>query len=150
MKSLCPICGSLVHNHETIESGNVYITKTCPEHGSTKVLVSTDADYWTESLKYDRPGTQPLVWSSEVSKGCPDDCGICSAHKQHTCVGIIEITGQCNLECNICFADSPSGGHLPLEQIKSMIDAYVSYEAEPELLQLSGGEPTLHPTLSRL
>jgi uncharacterized radical SAM superfamily Fe-S cluster-containing enzyme len=147
MKSLCPICGSLVHNHETIESGNVYITKTCPEHGSTKVLVSTDADYWTESLKYDRPGTQPLVWSSEVSKGCPDDCGICSAHKQHTCVGIIEITGQCNLECNICFADSPSGGHVPLEQIKSMIDAYMSYETEPELLQLSGGEPTLHPDI---
>ncbi len=147
MKSLCPICGSLVHNTETIESGNVYITKTCPEHGSTKVLVSTDADYWTESLKYDRPGTQPLVWSSEVSKGCPDDCGICSAHKQHTCVGIIEITGQCNLECNICFAASPSGGHVPLEHIKSMIDAYVSYEAEPELLQLSGGEPTLHPDI---
>lgn len=43
MKSLCPICGSLVHNTETIESGNVYITKTCPEHGSTKVLVSTEA-----------------------------------------------------------------------------------------------------------
>jgi uncharacterized radical SAM superfamily Fe-S cluster-containing enzyme len=28
-----------------------------------------------------------------------------------------------------------------------MIDAYVSYEAEPELLQLSGGEPTLHPDI---
>ncbi len=147
MKSLCPICGSLVHNTETVESGNVYITKTCPEHGSIKVLVSTDADYWTESLKYDRPGTQPLVLSSEVSKGCPDDCGICPAHKQHTCVGIIEITGQCNLECNICFADAPSGDHVPLDQIKSMIDAYVSYEAEPELLQLSGGEPTLHPDI---
>jgi uncharacterized radical SAM superfamily Fe-S cluster-containing enzyme len=28
-----------------------------------------------------------------------------------------------------------------------MIDAYISYEAEPELLQLSGGEPTLHPDI---
>jgi uncharacterized radical SAM superfamily Fe-S cluster-containing enzyme len=147
MKALCPVCGSLVQNTETVEDGKVYIVRTCPEHGTTKTLVSSDVDYWTDSLKYDRPGTKPLVWSSEVSKGCPDDCGICPAHKQHTCVGIIEITGQCNMECNICFADSPSGGHVSLDQIKSMIDAYVSYEAEPELLQLSGGEPTLHPDI---
>lgn len=147
MKTLCPVCGGLVQNTETVEAGNVYVIRTCPEHGTFRTLVSTDATYWTESLKYDRPGTRPLVWSSEVSKGCPDDCGLCPAHKQHTCVGIIEITGQCNLECNICFADAPSGEHLPLDQIKDMIDAYVSYETEPELLQLSGGEPTLHPDL---
>ncbi|MHA2149358.1 MAG: radical SAM protein [Candidatus Thorarchaeota archaeon] len=147
MKSLCPICGSLVQNSETIDSGNVYITKTCPEHGTTKTLISTDVAYWTESLKYDRPGTKPLVWSSTQNMGCPDDCGICPSHKQHTCVGVMEITGQCNLECNICFAAAPSGGHVPFEQITSMIDSYVSYEAEPELLQLSGGEPTLHPDI---
>ncbi|MHA1137461.1 MAG: hypothetical protein ACTSSE_13330 [Candidatus Thorarchaeota archaeon] len=97
MKSFCPICRRLLETTEIMESGSVYIVRTCPEHGTTKTLVSTEADYWTDSLKYDRPGTKPLVYSSKVDKGCPDDCGICPAHKQHTCVGIIEITGQCNL-----------------------------------------------------
>lgn len=147
MKSLCPVCGRLIKNSETVEGENVYLVKTCPEHGKTKTLVSTDAVYWKESLKYNRPGITPLVWSSEQHKGCPEDCGICSAHKQHTCVGILEITGQCNLNCNICFAAAPSGGHLPFDEITSMIDSYVSYETEPELLQLSGGEPTLHPDI---
>ncbi|TFG29856.1 hypothetical protein EU528_09060 [Candidatus Thorarchaeota archaeon] len=59
MKSLCPICRRLLETTETIESGNVYIHRTCPEHGTTKTKVSTDADYWTESLKYDRPGSKP-------------------------------------------------------------------------------------------
>ncbi|MFW9793811.1 MAG: radical SAM protein [Candidatus Thorarchaeota archaeon] len=147
MKSLCPICGRLIENSETVETGKVYLDKSCPEHGQTRTLASSDAEYWIESRKYDRPGTTPLVWSSEINIGCPDDCGICPAHKQHTCVGVMEITGQCNLKCNICFATAPSGGHMPFDQISNMIDAYVSYEAEPELLQLSGGEPTLHPDI---
>lgn len=147
MKSLCPVCGRIVDNNEVIESNNVYIMKACPEHGSTRVLVSDDAEYWKQSLKYDRPGTTPLAWSSQQELGCPDDCGICPSHKQHTCVGIIEVTGKCNLQCGICFASAPTGGHVPFDQICSMIDSYVSCEAEPELLQLSGGEPTLHPDI---
>ncbi|MFX1484333.1 MAG: radical SAM protein [Promethearchaeota archaeon] len=147
MTALCPVCGSLAQNTETVEDGKVYVVRTCPVHGSTKTLLSTDSAYWTESLRYDRPGSKPIVWSSTQDKGCPDDCGICPAHKQHTCVGVMEITGQCNLKCNICFAASPSGGHVPFDQITKMIDTYVSYEAEPELLQLSGGEPTLHPDI---
>ncbi len=147
MKSLCPVCRRILESAETIDSVNVYISRICPEHGEFKTLVSSDPIHWDESLRYDRPGSRPLVYSSSVERGCPDDCGICPAHKQHTCVGIIEITGQCNLQCNICFAISPSGDHVPFEQITSMIDAYVSYENGPELLQLSGGEPTLHPEI---
>ncbi|MFW9788606.1 MAG: radical SAM protein [Candidatus Thorarchaeota archaeon] len=147
MKSLCPICGRLIENSETVESGNIYLDKVCPEHGPIRTLASSDAAYWKDSLKYDRPGTTPLVWSSQINKGCPDDCGICPSHKQHTCVGVMEITGLCNLSCNICFAAAPYGDHVPFDQISSMIDAYVSYEAEPELLQLSGGEPSLHPDI---
>jgi len=36
-------------------------------------------------------------------------------------------------------------GHRPLALVKKMIDAVVRNEQQPDVLQISGGEPTLHP-----
>ena len=46
----------------------------------------------------------------------------------------------------MCYASSgPSGEHLSLEQCCRAIDLLVEAEGRPEVLQLSGGEPTIHP-----
>jgi hypothetical protein len=47
----------------------------------------------------------------------------------------------------VCFADSSvkREAHRPLAEIERMFDALVASEGEPDLLQLSGGEPTIHP-----
>jgi tetraether lipid synthase len=49
--------------------------------------------------------------------------------------------------CPDCFAESSPARekHLPLATIARMVDALVASEGEPDLVQLSGGEPTLHP-----
>jgi len=81
-----------------------------------------------------------------MEKGCPYDCGLCEEHEQHTCVGLVEITSSCNLKCPMCFASSgPGGKHLSLDEVKRSIDRLVESEGRPEVLQLSGGEPTIHP-----
>lgn len=77
---------------------------------------------------------------------------ICPEHAQHTCLGIIEVTSACNLDCPVCFADSGTGprGHgfsLSLARVESMLDAFVAAEGEPEAVQLSGGEPSIHPEI---
>jgi len=79
--------------------------------------------------------------------GCPYDCGLCPDHEQHSCLAIIEINDACNLTCPVCFAGSAAGlgGHRPLAEVVRMLDAIVASEGEPDLVQLSGGEPTLHP-----
>ncbi len=147
MKGICPTCGKLVDAREERQSQLVYLVKSCPEHGDSRAVISTDSQYWEWSLKYNRPGSRPFRWSSEVRNGCPDDCGICPAHRQHSCIGIVEVTGECNLKCPVCFAGAPFTGHVPFEQITDMIDSFVSYEIHPEILQISGGEPTLHPEI---
>ena len=52
----------------------------------------------------------------------------------------------------MCFADSSpqKSKHLTVETMARMLDALVASEGEPDLLQISGGEPTLHPDFFRI
>src|SRR5207244_6111843 len=81
--------------------------------------------------------------------GCPYDCGLCPDHMQHSCLTLVEITDNCNLRCPVCFAGSgpERERHKPLESVLAMLDAIVANEGEPDVVQISGGEPTLHPDL---
>jgi uncharacterized radical SAM superfamily Fe-S cluster-containing enzyme len=97
-------------------------------------------------MEYSLPGKVPPVMGVEPARGCPFDCGLCTEHEQHTCVGLVEITSSCNLACPMCYAHSgPGGQHLSLAACRAAIDRLVEVEGRPEVLQLSGGEPTIHP-----
>ncbi|MHB9095013.1 MAG: (Fe-S)-binding protein [Eubacteriales bacterium] len=146
-RSICPVCHRLVDAEIQVKNNRVLMHKRCPEHGWFASLVSSDFGNYQTSQKYNKPGTLPLHFASEVKNGCPEDCGLCPEHKQHTCLGIIEVTDVCNLQCPICFADASGKSFLTIEQISDMLDLYVKCEGQPEVVQFSGGEPTLHPDL---
>src|SRR3954452_11277796 len=145
--SLCETCLSLVPAKIQIRDNQVWYEKRCERHGMHSTLISTDAAYWRLCKDYIKPGDRPLAWQSHTEFGCPYDCGLCPDHEQHSCLALIEINEHCNLTCPVCFADSSParGKHLPLATVERMVDALVASEGEPDLVQLSGGEPTLHP-----
>jgi hypothetical protein len=149
-KSICPVCKVVVDAEVNVRQGKVYLRKRCRRHGEFEALVYGDAQMYMESLRFNRPGTYPLQTQTEVVEGCPLDCGLCPDHKQHACVGLIEVNSDCNLDCPVCFADSghqPDGFSLTIEQVEAMIDAFVLAEGEPEVLMFSGGEPSIHPRI---
>jgi uncharacterized radical SAM superfamily Fe-S cluster-containing enzyme len=145
--SLCETCLALVPAKIQIKGSEIWYEKRCERHGTHSTLISTDAAYWRLCKDYIKPGDRPLAWQSHTEFGCPYDCGLCPDHEQHSCLALIEINEHCNLTCPVCFADSSParGKHLPLKTIERMVDALVASEGEPDLVQLSGGEPTLHP-----
>jgi hypothetical protein len=150
--SICPRCRRVLDAELIERDGRVVLSRTCPEHGSFEAVVYGDAGRYREIQRFDKPAEAPLERQTEEAEGCPRDCGICPAHAQHTCLGIIEVNTACNLDCPICFADSGTGpqGHgfsLSLEQVEAMLDAFVRAEGEPESVQLSGGEPSIHPRI---
>ncbi|MGH2549470.1 MAG: radical SAM protein, partial [Thermomicrobiales bacterium] len=93
------------------------------------------------------PSQVPLRFNTPIKYGCPYDCGLCPDHEQHSCLAIIEVTDQCNLTCPICYSESSPQRltHRSLEQIEFMLDCVVRNEGEPDVVQISGGEPTIHP-----
>lgn len=148
-RSLCEACLKLVPAKILIEGDDVYYQKRCSEHGVQTTKVSSDAAYFKAELSYLKPGDRPLAVQSRTDYGCPYDCGLCADHEQHSCLAIIEVNEACNLTCPVCFAGSSQAhtGQRDLATIGRMMDALVRSEGEPDLLQLSGGEPTIHPDI---
>ncbi|MBX7186779.1 MAG: radical SAM protein [Vicinamibacteria bacterium] len=146
--SVCPVCLRRIDGKILIEGDAVFLAKRCPEHGSTKVLIADDSDYYRRSREvFLKPPEMPLRYNTPVRWGCPYDCGLCPDHEQHSCLTIVEITDHCNLRCPVCYAESGPDrpGFQPLAEVEAMLDAVVRNEGRPDVVQLSGGEPTLHP-----
>jgi uncharacterized radical SAM superfamily Fe-S cluster-containing enzyme len=146
-QSLCPECRTVIDCQIYFRDNKVYMHKACEEHGAFEDMIYSDAEDYVDARRYNKPGASPAHRQGVTERGCPDDCGLCPEHKQHTCVGVIEITDRCNLSCPVCFAQTDASFSLPLEKVKEMIDLFVKCEEKPEVLQISGGEPTVHPDI---
>jgi uncharacterized radical SAM superfamily Fe-S cluster-containing enzyme len=148
-QSLCEECLAVVPAKIIFQHGNVYYQKRCAEHGMQKTLISTDIDYYKRCKEYLKPGDMPGKFQTEIRQGCPHDCGLCPDHEQHSCLALFEIIDECNMHCPVCFANSAPGKGNPrsIEDIEKMLQTLLESEQEPDLVQVSGGEPTLHPHL---
>jgi 7,8-dihydro-6-hydroxymethylpterin dimethyltransferase len=146
-RSICPVCRKVIDAKILLRDNKVYMSKRCPDCGPFEGLIYGDAEAYTTFGKYNKPGTIPLAYSTEIVEGCPHDCGLCPDHQQHACLGIIEVNSACNMACPLCFANAGPGFSLTMEEVEQMLDHFVATEGNPEVVQFSGGEPTIHPQI---
>ncbi len=147
-QSVCTTCLHPVEAKILVKDGKVYMDKWCPAHGTERVLVSDDADYYRLCREvYVKPPEMPARFATPMQYGCPYDCGLCPDHMQHSCLSIVEISDHCNLRCPTCYAGSgpERTTHRSFEDVIAMLDTVVASEGEADVVQISGGEPTLHP-----
>ena len=146
-RSICPECRRVVDAQIVLKDGKVFMRKRCPEHGRFEALIYASAEAYTSQAKFNKPGTIPLEYTSAIQHGCPHDCGLCPDHQQHACLGIIEVNSACNMQCPLCFADAGAGFSLTLDEVEQILDGFVRTEGYPEVVQFSGGEPSIHPDI---
>ncbi len=150
--SLCVVCHRRIDAKVIFENEKVFLTKRCRDHGFQKVLIADDIPYYKQIRNYNKASEYPSTPHTSTHFGCPYDCGICPDHEQHSCLTLIEVTDRCNLTCPTCYASSSPthGHHRTLTEIEFMLDAIVKSEGEPDVVQISGGEPTIHPDFFKI
>ena len=151
--TICSTCFRKLEGKIVFEDGRVFLLKRCPVHGPEKILLADDVDYYRRCREvFIKPPEMPVHYNTPVRWGCPYDCGLCTDHEQHSCLSLIEICDACNLRCPVCYAESGPERHefRSLAQIEGMLDAVVRNETHPDVVQISGGEPTLHPDFFRV
>jgi 7,8-dihydro-6-hydroxymethylpterin dimethyltransferase len=146
--SLCSQCLTKVEAKIIFRDDRVYLIKHCPTHGREEILIADDVEYYKLCNAFIKPGDIPRRFNTPIDRGCPYDCGLCPDHEQHSCLTLIEVSDRCNLTCPICYANSsphPAQQHRDLATIDRMLNQVVANEGEPDIVQISGGEPTIHP-----
>jgi uncharacterized radical SAM superfamily Fe-S cluster-containing enzyme len=145
--SICPHCLEKIDAEVFEREGAVWMDKSCAQHGSFSALLAADARH------YFKPGSRSAKQSC-----CGSNCAMPAtgpnpnadqaAWANHSCTILIEITERCNLSCPTCFAGSSPlhSSMMSLEKFTRQVDQLLEGgKSSSDMIQLSGGEPTIHP-----
>jgi len=147
--SLCRVCKNAVRARVVaLPSGQVWMHKRCDEHGPQQVQLSDDAAWYEKTRAIEPPKAPPRHVDQAIDRGCPFDCGPCEAHEQKVRLPVVTITSACNLDCPICYVHNKNDGayHMGVETFRSLLGHLVNdHGGELDLINFTGGEPTLHP-----
>lgn len=149
-ESVCPECLARLSAERVLLGDDVYLRKTCAEHGSFQTILWRGQPAYTEWVKPKIPAPPANPFTS-IERGCPYDCGLCADHLQTTCCVLLEVTQRCDLRCNFCFASA--GDHRLADPDLASIEQWYRRLLEaggPYNIQLSGGEPALRDDLPDL
>ncbi len=149
-ESVCPECLARIPAQRVAEGSDVYLRKTCPEHGSFSTVIWRGAPPFASWVRPKLP-SYPEAPFTAADRGCPYDCGLCPDHRQHTCSVLLEVTAGCDLGCPVCFADA--GGSVATDPDLATIAGWyrrVLDAGGPFNMQLSGGEPCLRDDLPEI
>ncbi len=149
-ESICPECLARIPAAYTLCGEEVYLEKTCPEHGDFSTVIWRGQPAFTGWVRPKTPAF-PKNPFTQVNQGCPYDCGLCPDHRQQPCCVLFELTRRCDLYCPVCFAGSldTQSADPDLATIgqwyRQLLEA-----GGPFNIQLSGGEPCVRNDLPEI
>ena len=141
--SLCPECLNKIPGTVYERDGRVILDKECPDHGRYSALLSSDLRHYYVADEE----IEAVACCCGPSQHCGDQV------ENHSCNMLIEITQSCNLTCPTCYAGSSPHNKtfMSVENFTETIDKLIGQgKGDADLIQLSGGEPTIHPEFFKL
>jgi 7,8-dihydro-6-hydroxymethylpterin dimethyltransferase len=152
VRGMCRHCGQITPARVFFRHGAVWQHSLCPDCDSGPAKIADDQDWYMESVLRAHTDHSPIKGARVPSLGCPLDCGPCTWHATPCQLPVFSVTNVCNLDCPICFTynrnDKP--WHMSLEEARVTVDWIIRSSGPVDLLNITGGEPTLHPDLINL
>jgi hypothetical protein len=150
-KSLCATCKRGVDASIVFRDGAVWLDKHCEEHGSSRAQIASSSEWYLDALSFLGPSSAPRADVRPVKAGCPFDCGPCAMHQKRSAMPVVPITSACNLDCPICYTVNRNAEPyvMPKEAFAALL-AQLKGRDELDIINFTGGEPTLHPELPAL
>ena len=126
----------------------VYMERICQAHGVERVKIAKSPSWYAERTGQPRRANE-IKDTIPSQEGCPFDCGPCQWHTGGIHLPVFSITNDCNLNCPICFTyNRPDLKYYKsVEETKQIIAHIVEKSGGVQLINITGGEPTLHPDL---
>ena len=124
--------------------------KRCAEHGAQEVQLSNDAAWYEPRAHRHAPARAPPGGRARSSTAARSTAGPAS-HQQKVELPVVTITSACNLDCPICYVHNKNDDafHMAVEDFQRILDHLVAdHGGELDIINLTGGEPTLHPRLT--
>ena len=148
-KGLCRICKEAVDAKIVFRNDAVWFDKFCPEHGHQEALVASSKEWYLDCLSFVAPSRPPREARTPVSRGCPFDCGPCDSHQQRVYLPVVPIISGCNLDCPICYTVNKNDAayRMTKEEFRAILGHLKRDHEELDIINFTGGEPTLHPEL---
>jgi hypothetical protein len=146
--SLCRTCKNGVAARVVARGEEVWLLKRCATHGDEAHLVCPSLDWYQRTRAFRPKGPPAGEVRRTVDLGCPFDCGMCAQHNVSLAMPVVTITSACNLDCPICYVHNKNDGafHMPLANFRSVLRHIKERKGGSiDLLNLTGGEPMLHP-----
>ena len=151
IRGMCRECRSMVPCRVLEEGGAVYQERLCPSCGSSRALIAEGLGWYNERISAGATCEAPRV-TTPVKEGCPRDCGPCAFHASACHLPVLSVTNACNMRCPICFTyNRPDRTYfMGRGELERILDGLIAKVGAVDLVNVTGGEPTLHPEILSL
>lgn len=144
----CGNCKKVEYARIVADPEGVFMEKVCDKAGSQRTKLASDYSWYLGRMSRFRK-IEPVVHAKKERKGCPEDCGLCTWHTTALHLPVFSITNDCNLNCPKCFTyNRPDRKYYKsIEETRDILKQIKISNPSVQLINMTGGEPTLHPQL---
>jgi uncharacterized radical SAM superfamily Fe-S cluster-containing enzyme len=150
-RGLCRVCRRSVEVRYVATPEGVFLERFCPDHGTSRALVAETLAWYLAALQAPSAARPPQKTIPRTGE-CATSCGPCSFHGQRCQLPVFSVTNACDLRCPICFTYNRPDKlwFMSPEELDRHLDFVLEATGGVDLVNLTGGEPTMHPDLPEL